>query len=165
MLPGSDYNKCMKTKTSSENQSEHYQANRREVYGLDDKYVEAYCNDPVGGKTKALITAGYAGSNINQEAYRMHKRLATRIRDRTTELINGLDTLAANQLEAILQTDIKEVGYANMNRSIQQALEFAGRKDNTVIIKQETMSSDERQEAIQVLQDRLKLEQKDITIN
>ena len=155
----------MDKKTITEKQQEPGKRPYRKEYSLDDKYVEAYCNDPVGGKTKALITAGYVGSNINQEAYRMHKRLATRIRDRTTELINGLDTLAANQLEAILQTDIKEVGYANMNRSIQQALEFAGRKDNTVIIKQETMSSDERQEAIQVLQDRLKLEQKDITIN
>ena len=155
----------MKEQLINEKQKLSPQARARKDNGLDDAYVAAYCDNPKAGKTAALIEAGYAGNNIPQEAYRMHKRLATRIRDRTTELINGLDTLAANQLEAILQTDIKEVGYANMNRSIQQALEFAGRKDNTVIIKQETMSSDERQEAIQVLQDRLKLEQKDITIN
>ena len=52
-----------------------------------------------------------------------------------------------------------------MARAIQQGMDYAGRKDNTIIVKQDTMSSDERQEAIQVLQDRLKLDTKVITIN
>ncbi len=138
----------------------------RKDNSLDDAYVSAYCDNPTKGKTAALLTAGYAGKNAPQEAYRMHKRLQQRIYDATSQRIANLDNLAAKQLESILATDIETVGYANMARAIQQGMDYAGRKQaDTHVIKQETMTSDERQEAIQVLQDRLKLDNKDITIN
>lgn len=140
--------------------------NDRKHNALDDSYITAYCDNPIAGKTTALLKAGYAGNSAKQEAYRMHKRLQQRIYERTSERIANLDNLAASQLETILATDIETVGYANMAKAIQQGMDYAGRKNaDTVILKQDSMTSDERQEAIQVLQDRLKLDSKDITIN
>ena len=139
--------------------------NDRKHNALDESYVTAYCDNPIAGKTTALLKSGYAGNNAKQEAYRMHKRLQQRIYDRTSERIANLDNLAVSQLESILATPIETVGYANMARAIQQGMDYAGRKQSdTLIVKQDTMTSDERQEAIQVLQDRLKLDSKDITL-
>ena len=155
----------MKTATNDKQQQVIKKTVPRKDNSLDDAYVAAYCNAPISGKTAALLTAGYAGKNAPQEAYRMHKRLQQRIYDRTSERIANLDNLAASQLETILATDIDTVGYANMARAIQQGMDYAGRKQaDTHIIKQAVMTSDERQEAIQVLQDRLKLDS-NVTIN
>jgi len=116
-------------------------APRREQNSLDDGFVNAYCERPMDGKTAALITAGFVGDNIPQEAYRMFKRLLPQIKKRTDDLINTLDALAASQLEGILKSKVDEVGYSNMNTAIKQGMDYAGRKpgDTLTIVKTQTI--------------------------
>jgi hypothetical protein len=64
----------------------------------DDRYVEAYIANPGAGKCAALRLAGYQGEYVTQEASRLRKRLAGRIRElsesRAVEGISvGLDIM------------------------------------------------------------------------
>jgi hypothetical protein len=47
----------------------------------DDRYIEAYTDNPLAGKSAALSKAGYIGDYLAQEAHRIHKRLAPKIRE------------------------------------------------------------------------------------
>ena len=126
-----------------ENQGNKPESTRRINNSFDDAYINAYCNNPMAGKKAALIEAGFVGEHIAQEAYRMHGRLKDQIKARTDQLIDSLDTLAATQLLNILSKPVDEVGYANMNKSIQQGLDYAGRKPgDTLTIKKEATLDD-----------------------
>ncbi len=116
---------------------------RRDHKAYDNDFINAYCQNPMEGKTAALIKAGFVGDNIPQEAYRMFKRLSGKIKERTTELIESLDSLAAGQLQSILSKSAEEVGYSNMNQAIKQGLDYAGRKPgDTITIKKEESIDD-----------------------
>lgn len=112
----------------------------------DERYIELYCNDPKAGKTAALIGAGYVGEYASQEAARIHKRLADKIKQRLTEMINELDALSYNNLKTILEKPPEEVGYSNALAAIRQGMDYAGRKPGDVLTikKAESMSDLDR---------------------
>ena len=139
----------------AENQDNKSETNRRANNSFDDAYINAYCNNPMAGKKAALIEAGFVGEHIAQEAYRMHGRLKDQIKARTDQLIDSLDTLAATQLLNILSKPVDEVGYANMNKSIQQGLDYAGRKPGDVLTIKKEATLDDIDNHIEQLQKEL----------
>ena len=131
----------MKKQTIDNKQQLSPQARARKNNGLDDAYVTAYCDNPIAGKTAALIKAGFAGNNIPQEAYRMHKRLRERIEQKISELIQDLGGASYQQLQTIINTDIKTVGYSNMLQAIRAGMDYAGRRpgDKLTIVKEQSI--------------------------
>ncbi len=66
----------------------------------DDRYVEAFIAKPTAGKCEALRQAGYQGEYITQEASRIHKRLANRIRQESeAQAVEGIAVGHAIMLE------------------------------------------------------------------
>ena len=110
---------------------------------LDQRYIDAYCENPKEGKTAALLKAGYVGDYAPQEAYRLHKRLSDKIKQRYDEMISELDTLAYSNLLSILNKSPDEVGYSNALQAIRAGMDYAGRKPGeTLTIKKQESKED-----------------------
>jgi len=109
----------------------------------DDAYIEAYVNNPKGGKCGALREAGYEGEYLTQEACRIHKRLADRIHQAFSEKLKDLEGMAIDNIKSLLKTPIKDIGATTMLAASKTALDYAGRKPgDTLTIKQEQTIDD-----------------------
>lgn len=103
---------------------------RRAECSLDDAYIFNYTNNPKGGKTQALIEAGFEGTYPSQEAYRMHNRLRPKIQKVMQEITQDLATLSNQQLTGILRSTPQETGYSAMLAAIKIGFEYSGLQPN-----------------------------------
>ena len=121
----------------------------------DDAYIEAFCEYPQSGKQSALIKAGYEGGYAAQEAYRIHKRLQNRIDDRLDEMINEGANLGYSVLKSLATGAQSESVQAKCAIAL---MDYAGRKiGDTLTIKKDELTPQERSKAIKVLQDKLNI--------
>ena len=119
----------------------------------DEAYIEAFCEDPQVGKSAALEKAGYEGDYVAQEAYRIHKRLQQRIDDRLDEMIIEGANLGYSVLKNLSTSAQSESVQAKCAIAL---MDYAGRKPgDTLTIKKDELSPQERREAIKALQDKI----------
>lgn len=116
-------------------------------FSYDDKFIEHYVSNPKAGRCNALRKAGYKGDYVTQEASRIFKRCQDKIKAVFTDRIANLDGAAYEQLQNILNDDVKTVGYNNMLSAIEKGMQYSGRKlaDNLVITKQDTIEDLDKQ--------------------
>lgn len=119
----------------------------------DQRYIDAYCENPKEGKKAALLKAGYAGDYAAQEAYRIHKRVQHLIDLRVNETKHNLATLALKQLTDILGKDVSEVGSASMLTAIKQGLDYSGHKPSDKLeVTEKTLSFEEMEAELKELE-------------
>jgi len=80
---------------------------------LDEKYIDAYLDNPFKGKTEALRTAmseaGLEGNATRQRAYDIHERLRDRIEVAMIKLASDARALGLNKLIALLDADSESI--------------------------------------------------------
>ena len=105
----------------------------------DQRYIEAYCNNPKAGKKQAIIDAGYVGKYASQEAFKIHKRVAEQIENRIKSFKQDIALLSYYQLKSMLKQDADKVGYSNMNAALKNGLDYTGHKptDKLEVIERE----------------------------
>lgn len=102
----------------------------------DERYKEAYLDNPKAGKAAALAKAGYVGDYLPQEANRIHNRLRDQIQAAVTERIqDGGDVGFALLIELANDSDTPHAVRATVASKL---LDYAGRKPGDVVtIKRE----------------------------
>ena len=132
-----------------------------EYQARDEVYIDAFCEDPKAGKSAALIEAGYKGTYLAQEAYRIHRRLQNRIDQRLDEMINEGASLGYSVLKQLATSAQSETVQA---RCAEALMNYAGRKPGErVTIQNEPQTVEEIDNEIRVIAKRLRQQGVDVS--
>lgn len=115
----------------------------------DEKYIEAFCNNPGLGKASALREAGYVGDYLRQEAWRIHNRLREKIEKRLDEAILDGAHLGHSVLVHLCQNSESDTVRA---KAAKDLIDYSGRKAGETITVKSEKTDEELDAEIALLQ-------------